>query len=211
MNYARLISSLLPLLFLPQIGNSVEVRELSESRQYITESDMDSYNNWTFNVMGVYGLRSLKGSDFAPVNKQSNTGIMFDAGRKEWPLHFCIDYFSSDDSGTDAGIAYDSSVEEIDLGVRYIIDIEDQPITLIAGFGYALVDVEVKADSGVLQTNDSMSTDGFWLEIGSYYRFQDRFLVGFDLRYTDARARLNTAGGLNAGGWQTNFTLGMRF
>ncbi len=211
MNCARIIPLFCSLALFTQYGHSVEVRELSESRRYITESDMNTFNDWTFNVMGAFGLRSLKGSDFAPVNKQSNAGIMFDAGRKEWPMHLCIDYFTSDDSGTDNGIAYDSSIEELDLGLRYIIDIEDRPITLIAGFGFALIDVEVKADSGVLQTNDAMSTDGFWLELGSYYRFQDRFLLGFDLRYTDARARLNTAGGLNAGGWQTNFTLGMRF
>lgn len=205
---------LLPFLCLASGATHVsamEAVEIAEYREYITETDFNKFNGWTANLFGVFGVRNLKGSDFDPVEDQSNTGIMFDFGKKEWPMHICLEYFNSSDSESQGTTDYELSVSEMNIGLRYVIDIPERPITLQAGGGISFIDIELETSTPFLTVADDASTHGYWVAAGAYYRWQDRFLLGFDIHYTDARSRVGGTGSVNSGGWQSNLIAGFRF
>ena len=207
----RLLPALLCISAAATQLDAVEAVEISEFREYIAETDYDTFNKWTGNIFGVFGVRNLRGSDFDPVEDQTNTGIMFDFGKDEWPMHICLEYFNSSDEESQGTTDYELSVSEMNIGLRYIIDVPNRPITIQAGGGISFIDIELETSTPSLTVSDDESTHGYWYAAGAYYRWQDRFLIGFDIHYTDARSSVGGTGSVNSGGWQSNIIAGFRF
>lgn len=189
----------------------MELAEIDETREYITETDFDEYNKWEINVLGAAGLKYLEGGDWNPVDDHSEFGVLIDVGRKEWPLRLSLDYLLSSDSESENGTEFDLETSELHIGLRYVIDIPDSMFTIYTGAGVALVDIELDATTGFVSLAEDESSIGGYIGWGSYLRWTDNFLTGFDLRFTEARLDLENASNLNAGGWHVLLTAGFRF
>ena len=194
-----------------QHAQAVEPMELSESQNYITQTNFNQFNDWTGNILFALGNHNLNGSDWDPVDDLDNTGFLIDIGKKEWPIHLSLDYFTSDASGSAGGTDSDLEISEIDFGIRYIIDIPHRMPTIYSGFGLAYVEAEMSQQTGVVTVSDDESSLGFFLCVGGYAKFQNHFLVGLDLRYTDAGMTLFGTPAANAGGWRASALLGLRW
>ncbi len=196
--------------FMQSYTYAVEITEVSEYRKYITETDFDEFNSFTANVFLAVGNKYLEGGNWRPVDDYSEMGVLFDFGREEWPLHIAIDYFTAESDGSNNGIDLDSTITELDVGLRFVMDVPSHNTALHIGAGVSMIDVELEA-SGALNASDEDSGTGFWINMGGYYIFKDHWLVGVDLRFSDTDVHVLGAPRRNAGYWHTNLIFGVRW
>ncbi|NRA36691.1 MAG: hypothetical protein HRU15_00995 [Planctomycetes bacterium] len=202
---------ILILCCLYSLLSAVEPGEIIESRKYITETDFNNDTSITGSLLIAGGIKYLEDGDWAPVHHLSEIGILSDIGLDRWPLHLAIDVFSSSETGSDAFASYTADITEIHVGPRFVMDIPYSLVTLYSGGGLVYAQMEISGTTGVISFQDEITTLGGYLNFGSYLKFKKRWLVGFDLRYTEIRGDLGPAHNVNGGGWNALLTAGIRF
>jgi opacity protein-like surface antigen len=137
----------------------------------------------TGNVNLLIGQKTLNKSDWEPLDKQTEVGVMFDIGGKDWPVNFALDMLVSSDSETISGVNVDAATAELDIGIRKsFLDGNFHPY---AGGGLAVIESSIDGNN-----DDSDTGLGYWVSGGLYYSIIEHINVGLDLRYSHAKTTL---------------------
>lgn len=157
----------------------------------------------TGNVRFHIGQKSLESEDWSSMDQQDAFGVIFDIGRKEWPVAIAIDFFgSARDSDRDEFNRKRGYSAEHHFGVRKIWSGTSSFNPYIGG-GLALIQAgfEQQTREGVVKDDDSAL--GGWLGGGAYWRASQSVTLGFDVRYSQADVTVLDqeikAGGVQAG------------
>jgi hypothetical protein len=166
--------------------------------------------DWTGNLNFLLGAKILEEDDWYPVDEQSEFGVLIDFRQHEWPISIAVDFLASYDARTYYdpffGEYFDleGSTFEMDLGVREII-VPQPGINIFFGGGIALITARIKVSGFGPSESDSDSGTGFWVNFGITWTLGEAqaFNIGFDIRYSQAKAEMNgyegESGGTHAG------------
>ena len=144
-----------------------------------------SAQDWTGNVNGFVGSKSLDSGDWKPVESQSEFGILIDFKKDSWPVSVAVDLLTSEDTGTFAGVKVKGETTEFDLGVRKIWD-QSAKVRPHIGGGLAFVSAEGQVSIFGLSGSADGDGVGFWVGGGIYWRLSDSFNLGVDVRVSQA-------------------------
>ncbi len=170
--------------------------------------------SWDGNVNLLLGSKALDDRDWL-ADEHGETGILFDFGRSDWPVHIAIDLLGS--RGDFNGLAYhpvdgivyvdeEVTTRELNLGVRHYFKLSPTMHPYMGG-GVALI--SLKADwsinSGAMMHDDGRGS-GIWLNGGIVWRL-DAFNIGFDIRASVADVDM-ALGDYSGGGGHAGLLLG---
>jgi opacity protein-like surface antigen len=155
------------------------------------------------NLNILFGNKTLD-SDWEPVEKQSEFGMLLDFKQEGWPVSMAMDVLSSSGDKTISGIKLTGKTTEIDIGVRKIFDFgNDIPIKPFIGGGIAIIKAEIEASLGPYSASESDTGTGMWFNIGAYMTLNEQFNLGFEIRQSQADVSFAgidaKAGGAHAG------------
>lgn len=166
----------------------------------------------------LYGEMSLSSDYWAPVEKQSTYGVMFDYNPGGWPVSIMGGLSLSNKSASglyyipgygNYALTIDGKTTELSLGARkYFMDAGAVRPYLSAGLSNVSAEVSGKA-SGV-SVSDSSSSIGYFGN-GGIIVVMDRFSVGFDFKIlTGTSMKLfSVSGDANYNRW--GLVVGMAF
>jgi len=160
-------------------------------------------SDWTGNISGYIGSKSLKEEDWNTLDNQVSLGVIFDIKKEKWPVSLVFDAIGSTDV-YEIGTQKDTgSTREFDLGIRKIFDSNDSAFKPYIGGGVAFISAEIKNEIDSNSYREKKDATGAWVGAGVYYAMTPKFNVGFDVRYSEAHVTLldeeREIGGLNAG------------
>jgi hypothetical protein len=161
-------------LLLPAVEDN-----FNQSSSYLARIRANQSRDWTGNIAVIAGLSRMLNDEWNGADRQPTTGIMLDFGKKGWLANLAIDFKTSSESGQDGLVSVDGTLTEIDLGFRIHIDEETIPWKAYIGGGIAFIDEELTRNAVTI----SESEIAFWLNAGLYYRINQRWNVGIDLRH----------------------------
>jgi len=160
--------------------------------------------DWSGNVSGYLGQKSLDDDDWQELDKQAGLGVIFDLKHKNWPVSIALDIIASGDeheSGTQKNTGF---TVEHHIGIRKIFALPDYSLKPYIGGGVsiALADIENKNGSTVINDEEDRGV-GTWVGVGTYYELTPHFNIGVDVRYSKAEVTLinidREVGGLYTG------------
>lgn len=159
-------------------------------------------NEWTGNLNFLLGQKTLDETEWAPVDKQGEFGVLVDFKQQNWPISIALDFLGSADEATELGLNVEGITTEFDVGVRKIWGVEGSSIRPYIGGGIAFATADFRITSGFPVSDDDNGT-GIWLNGGIYWTLGQHFNLGLDLRYSQADVTLFgvdvDAGGTHAG------------
>ena len=151
-------------------------------------NDDMSQGDVTGNVNLFVGQKTLEKDDWKPLEKQTEVGIMFDIGGKDWPVNIALDILVSTDEDTISGVNIEATMTEFDIGIRKsFLDGNFHPQI---GGGLAFINAELKGTYLGPTVSDDDTGVGFWASGGLYYSIIQHINVGLDLRYSYAKGTL---------------------
>lgn len=160
--------------------------------------------DWTGNIGGYLGQKSLENNDWAEHDKQGSVGILFDIKQQHWPVSIAIDVFGSGNEDEDGDSKDNAYTAEAHIGVRKVFElpIEDCKLRPYIGAGVALGYAEVETINDNVAVSDDDTGNGYWVGVGTYFKVTENFNLGLDVRYSKTDLELSDstrdAGGLNA-------------
>lgn len=159
----------------------------------------------------IAGQKHLDENDWSSLDSQKEIGMLFDIKNKSWPVSIAIDLIVSGDNASSSNPEIKSGgTVELNLGIRKTWDSSSSNIHRYLGGGLALINggLEQRADAGGATQDDNGV--GAWIAAGAYWDLNDRFSLGFDIRYS--QADINLFGNeIKAGGVHNSITLGYSF
>jgi opacity protein-like surface antigen len=166
--------------------------------------------DWTGNVSGYVGSKSLKDNDWTNLDSQLSLGLIFDIKKQEWPFSIALDVIGSGDVYKNGSNKDTASTLEYDFGIRKIFNLNNSSFKPYIGGGAAFISADFEQKDVFNTIKESQSEIGSWIGAGTYYEINDHFIVGLDVRYSKAETKIfddkREIGGLNAG-----FTIGYHF
>jgi len=135
-------------------------------------------DDWTGNVSGYLGHKSLDDKDWQELDSQGSIGIISDFRKQSWPVSIAADLFLSGnvhESGTqkDTGGAV-----ETHLGVRKIFTMKNSSFRPYVGGGIALVTAGVENENAGVKVDDDDGAVGAWVGTGTYYAITPSINIG---------------------------------
>ncbi|MEJ2391093.1 MAG: hypothetical protein P8019_06775 [Gammaproteobacteria bacterium] len=159
-------------------------------------------SDFTGNVNFFLGQKSLKSSDWSPLENQTAFAVLVDFKQNNWPVSIAIDTLGSYKESTVSGIKFEGSTGEVDLGIRKIWDVSGTAMRPYVGGGIAFIKAKLQGTYG-FTVSDEDNGVGYWLNGGIYWALTPHFNLGMDLRYSQAKVTLYgievEAGGTSAG------------
>ncbi len=157
---------------------------------------------WSGNINLFLGAKALDENEWAPLDSQSELGILFDFKGAHWPFSIAIDYLRSKDdeaffnpfTGNVGNL--EGKTSELNIGIRKILDHHSNVRPYLGG-GLALIRAEMSLSERGIRVSDNDRSVGFWVNGGIYWTLADIFNIGVDLRYSKADVTLF---GVDAGG-----------
>lgn len=173
--------------------------------------DTSGNDNFSGNISGYLGQKSLDDNDWDNIDRQGSLGIIFDFKKQSWPVSIALDVIVSGNEDTDAGIKTEGGALEVDLGVRKIFELSNSSIRPYIGGGLALIGAGARNSVGGSTISDEDDTGtGAWIGGGMYYAATKSLNIGLDLRYSQAEVTLLDED-REAGGFHTGITVGYHF
>lgn len=163
--------------------------------------------DFTGNTNFFLGQKFLEKDDWAPLENQTEIGVMVDFKQEEWPVSIAVDLLVSSTEEDEQGIELTGSTIELNLGVRKIFEIEGSSMRPYIGGGLAFISAEYEGSQGYIKVSDDDSAVGVWANAGVYWTLNESFNVGLDLRYSKAEVTLFDVEG-EAGGTHVGLLLG---
>lgn len=164
-------------------------------------------NHSSFKVL--LGSKSLD-SNWGKDDSMDTIGFQSTYQPASLPFGIALDFFGSGNESKIGGNTTETTVGEINLGLRY------QPTMLAGAFlpylgaGVSYVSVELEEYSSGVKRHYEDTGIGYWIGGGIDYVFAQQWSIGIDARYSSADVELNgetrDAGGI---GWGAN--IGYRF
>ena len=165
-------------------------------------------DNFTGNISGYIGQKSLDDKDWDKLDRQESLGMIFDFKKQSWPVSIVLDVFVSGDEDKDGGIKTEGGTLETDIGVRKIFELSGSSIRPYIGGGIAIIGATVENSSGgSITSEDDDTATGAWIGGGMYYAATESLNIGLDLRYSEAEVTLFDED-REAGGFRTGVTVG---
>lgn len=159
--------------------------------------------DWTGNVSGYVGSKSLTRGDWNNLDSQGSIGLLFDIKKQSWPVSIVFDVIGSGDVHKTDSLKQTGITRELDLGVRKILDVNGSAFKPYIGGGVSVITAEIKNKSNSLLLKEKKDATGAWIGVGTYYEVTPKLNVGLDVRYSKAKANFfeeeREIGGLNAG------------
>ena len=170
--------------------------------------DATGSDNFTGNISGYIGQKSLDDDDWGDIDRQGSLGLMFDFKKQSWPVSIALDVIVSGNEHEKDGIKTEGGSLELDLGVRKIFELSNSSIRPYIGGGLALIGAGAKNTVGgsIISDEDDTGT-GAWIGGGMYYAATKSLNIGLDLRYSQAEVTLLDED-VEAGGFHTGITMG---
>lgn len=160
-------------------------------------------DDWTGNVSGYLGAKSLDSDDWKDLDSQFSIGVIADFKQKNWPVSIATDFIGSADvheTGNQEDTGY---TLETHLGIRKVFAINNTSIKPYVGGGLAIVAAGIEKEVSKTTTKDDDNTFGTWAGAGAYMELTPDFTIGFDIRYSKAEATIfdieREVGGLHTG------------
>ncbi len=169
-------------------------------------------SDYSGNVNIFLGAKALDADFWEPVEEQAQFAIIVDWKKKDWPVSIAIDLLASVDNqyyfDTMLGefLDVEGSTSELNIGIRKIWDDHSTARPYIGG-GIAFIHAEGIIKTNSIRISDDNSATGFWLNFGVYWTLAESFNIGFDMRYSEAKAELFGSSG-NIGGGHAGLLLG---
>jgi hypothetical protein len=168
------------------------------------------------NVNLFVGQKWMKEGEWAPVDQQTEIGVMFAFAPERSPIYFAIDATASRDSQTVSTPLYGpvdvaGKTEEYSIGIRKVWNGNGRATRPFIAAGGCLAKASIDFDGNGLQEHAGDSAYGVWLEAGITWRIGGHFNLGFDLRYSTASASLDELGApidVEAGGFHAGALIG---
>jgi len=165
---------------------------------------MANAGDWSGNVSGYLGQKTLDDNDWQELDKQAELGVIFDLKQKDWPISIAFDILASGDvheSGAQKNTGY---TVEHHIGVRKIFTLQGRSIKPYVGGGISIASSEIENKNGSIIVNDEKDRGlGSWVGVGTYYELGPHFNIGVDVRYSKAEVTLinedREIGGLHTG------------
>lgn len=152
-----------------------------------------------FVINGFLGGKSLN-TDWEPVGGQFTAGLETTfLPMSDIPLGFAFDVLASGgsdygDVGPDRDVIYSASSQEMNVGVRFLQEIDPHiPISLSLGGGLAAVHASIGAKHAFTDDvlyDESDSGIGVWASGGMHLRLLDYFNIGATIRYSSSTVEL---------------------
>ncbi|MFA7332286.1 MAG: hypothetical protein WC326_14545 [Candidatus Delongbacteria bacterium] len=141
-----------------------------------------------------FGSKSLKKSDWEPVEKQGQFGVHFDTPLGGLPVSLALDFLASAKSGTivvsDGWFDYEFDVTavtyELTAGLRYTIPVAGGKLLPYVGAGLGLMGASQELDDGSDKYSWTGSTIGFAFDAGVLVPLGP-VVLGLDLRNSSAK------------------------
>lgn len=139
------------------------------------------------------GQKWLAEGDWAPLDTQSDFGVMVAFAEELAPCYFALDAFYSEDDDTvddpDFGATRVKAWSmEFAVGVRKVWRLGATRPHL--GAGGMVADVRIEGDGAGGHVEDDDRGYGVWANTGISWRIGDHLDLGIELRYSKANARL---------------------
>ena len=170
--------------------------------------DATGIDNFTGNIGGYLGQKSLDDKDWGELDSQGSIGMIFDFKKQSWPVSIALDVIISGTEEKNAGITTDGGTLETDIGVRKIFELSGSSIRPYIGGGIAIIGATVENSSGgSITSKDDGTATGAWIGGGMYYAATESLNIGLDLRYSEAEVTLFNED-REVGGFHTGITVG---
>jgi len=161
-------------------------------------------DQYTGNISGYLGQKTLDDNDWSPLDKQGSLGVIFDFKKESWPVSIVVDLMVSGDIEENGLLKDEAGTLETHLGARKIFELSNSSFQPYIGGGVSLVtaSMEHKINGNRISKSDDSAT-GYWVGTGMYYAVNNSFNLGFDVRYSQADVTLfdveRKAGGMHTG------------
>jgi outer membrane protein W len=171
---------------------------------------MTSADELSGHVSGLIGVKAMDSTDWPDLDSHFAMGVLFDIKKDSWPVSMVLDLTDTGDKHKHDGMEDLGHTTELSIGVRKFFVRQDSKIQPYVGGGVSSIYAEQEFEVNDTTTKDDENNVGIWLGAGLYYRVKPRFVIGLDVRYSDAEATLFDED-LEAGGIQTGLTAGFQF
>lgn len=162
-------------------------------------------NEWTGNVGGSYGRKTLDGDDWDNLDKQSEAGFMLAIKKESWPVSITYDLFVSHEEDEVGTVTNEGFTVENQFGIRKSFEWDGSRLRPYIGGGITVVSAEIETRTADSSSKDDDWGTGYWLGAGLLFRVAESFDIGADVRYSDADVDI-FGNGLEAGGMHYNLT-----
>ena len=148
-------------------------------------------NNFSGNISGYLGQKSLDDNDWDNLDRQGSLGMIFDFKKQSWPVSIALDVIISGNEDKDDGIKTEAGSLETHIGVRKIFELSNSSMQPYIGGGIAIIGTSIRNRSGgsTISKDDETAT-GVWIGGGMYYAATRSLHVGLDLRYSEAEVEI---------------------
>jgi hypothetical protein len=153
----------------------------------------------------LLGEKFLSYTDWGPNDRQGELGVLTNWQRRGWPVAIAADFLAASREAAIGETDYTNQharTFEFDLGARKIWK-PTGSLRVFAGGGPTLAYSYLNNLSGNGKTSSSDSGEGYWVDCGAFWAFDEVFNVGIDGRYSNATVRIygldRNAGGLHVG------------
>ena len=161
-------------------------------------------------ISGFFGGKKLKSSDWPDIDKHYSAGIIFDIKKDSWPISIALDISDTGGKHKHDGLEDLGHTTEYHLGIRKIFTTQHSSIQPYIGGGVSFMYAEQEiATIGTTTTQDDRGV-GSWVGAGMYYEINPRFVLGFDIRYSQGEVTLFDQE-RNGGGIHAVMTAGYQF
>ncbi|MDH5407795.1 MAG: hypothetical protein OEZ33_00200 [Gammaproteobacteria bacterium] len=158
------------------------------------------------------GVKMMEEETWAPVDSHQSVGAMIDFDISEFngnPLRLAVDYFSTEDTGSFAGLEITGETTELNIGVRVYHEGQND-MKFYFGGGLAMVEASYSGTLGSITVTDSDEATGAWFNAGAKWYMGENFHLGVDMRVSFATVNLYGIDG-DAGGTSIGLIAGASF
>ncbi len=191
------------------IISTLLLTSLSFAQVNVQAGEETGNDDFTGNISGVLGQKSLDDKDWGKLDSQGSVGMILDFKKKSWPVSIAVDVIIAGTEERQGDVKTEGGTLETDIGVRKIFEISGSSFRPYIGGGVALIAADVRnrkdGRSGSLQDDDTVV--GTWVGGGLYYAATEQFNIGLDLRYSQGEVTLFDED-LEAGGFHTGISAG---
>lgn len=160
-------------------------------------------------VKVLLGSKSLD-SDWGNDDSMETIGFQATYQPKSLPFGIAFDFYGSGNEDEIGSNKTETTVAEINLGLRYSPTIIAGAFSPYLGGGISYAAVELTQVGSGVETKYDDTGIGYWVGGGIDYLFSDYWFIGINAQYSTADVELNN-GKLDAGGFSWGATFGYRF
>lgn len=164
-------------------------------------------NHSSFKVL--FGSKSLD-TDWGKDDSMDTIGFQATYQPAALPFGIALDFYGSGNESNVSGNTTDTTIGEINLGLRYQPTMSTGAFAPYIGAGVSYVASELQEYSSGTKKSYEDNGTGYWVGGGIDYLFAQQWSIGFDARYSSADVELN-AETRNAGGFGWVASIGYHF